>query len=140
MLRTFMDEQARSAQRLRRQEEYLLLLPINDGPIPRVKAHIANLDEYFLRWLGFCRLETLAPQELTESGLFIAIEAATGIADVDVTRLTGPKTEQTKRAWAEYLYALDTLRRSPHTVKAKAEECYLLLRAFAETFRGLDAP
>jgi hypothetical protein len=141
MSRTFMDEQARSEQKLRWQKEYLLLLsPIKDEPMPRVKAHIDNLDEYFLRWLGFCRLETQAPQELTEGGLFIAIEAATGIADIDVARLIGPKTEQTKQAWTDYLHALDTLRRSPRTIKTRAEQCYLQLRAFAEAFRQLETP
>jgi hypothetical protein len=136
-----MNEHARSEQKLRWQKEYLLLLsPIKDEPMPRVRAHIGNLDEYFLRWLGFCRLETQAPQELTESGLFTAIEAATGIAGADVARLTGPKTQQTKKAWAEYLHALDTLRRSPRAIKAGAEQCYLQLKAFAEAFRRLDAP
>jgi len=129
-----MNVMTRWAQRNKWEREYVKLLSqIGDEPILKVEAHVKYLDEYFLRWLGFCRLETIAPQSLTDNSLFLVVEAASKIADVDITRLT-EKKEPLKQAWAEYQKSLVNLRRCPQTVKIESEQSYLKLKIFADIF------
>jgi hypothetical protein len=129
-----MDEQARNAERSKWTLEYeRLLSSVANEPIARLKAHVEYLDEYFLRWLGFCRLETAAPQILVDNSLFFVVEAASAVAREDVERLDEAIDAPIAQAWKNYQNSLVTLRKNPQRVKIEAETSYLKFKAFAAT-------
>lgn len=99
------------------------------SPAGRIKFHVKSLDEYVLRWLGFCRLETKAPGSLISNQLFLVVEAATKVAGNDVEATSNP-TE--KQAWKKYRDAVAELRKcDEHLIKEKAEQVYSRFKEFA---------
>ncbi len=128
-----MDQAGRSAKKSRFEDQYRRLLSqVGDDPVARVKAHAEHLDEYFLRWLGFCRLETVDPEGLVDNSLFLAVEAASNVAVEDIRRLTDLNQEQARRAWNDYQNALAVLPQHRQNIKVEAEKCYETLRAFSQ--------
>jgi len=129
-----MDEQARETERMKWTREYeLLLAAVENKPLVRLDAHIKYLDEYFLRWLGFCRVETVAPHTLVDNGLFFVIEAVSAVVGKDVGCLEASEYARIVQAWKYYRDSLATLRRHPQKVKIEAEKSYLKLKGFADT-------
>src|SRR2546428_13490224 len=109
----------RSVERWER--EYQQLVPsMPNEPIARVKAHLTYLNEYFIRWLGFCALERANPEELANNDLLFVIEGASKVADADVGRLKYPGAESTKQAWQEYKSSLAELRDNLQKIKTEA--------------------
>jgi hypothetical protein len=131
-----MDDQDREAGRSKWTREYeVLLSTVGSEPLSRLKTHVEYLDEYFLRWLGFCRLETVAPHTLVDNSLFFVVEAASAVTDADVGRLAEPEDAPIVQAWKNYQDSLVTLRKHPQRVKVEAESSYVKFKTFANTFR-----
>lgn len=131
-----MNKITRWTQKRQWEQKYTTMLSqIGDKPAVRVEAHAKNLDEYWLRWLGFCRLETVAPQSLIDNALFLVVEAASKIAGGDIAKLEHSKEASVRQSWNEYEKSLIGLRKvSPKTVKNEAEESYLKFKAFVDAF------
>jgi hypothetical protein len=121
-----------------KREYSLLLAEIGSDPLLRVQDHVKRLDEYFMRWLGFCKLDSAAsPQFLTDNALFLVLEAASNIAARDVDQLVLPEKETLSCAWREYFSSLLKLRKCKQAILTEAEGSYLKLKIFADTFQRL---
>ena len=125
----------RWARKRQWEKKYVAMLSqIGDEPKSRIEAHAKNLHEYWLRWLGFCRLEAIDPQSLVENDLFLVVEAASKIADMDIINLLRVGKDSIGQVWREYQNALRDLRKcSPDRIKINAEQCYLKFEAFENT-------
>jgi hypothetical protein len=121
------------------KREYVsLLAEVGNDPLLRVQNHVKRLDEYFTRWLGFCKLDSAAsPQFLTDNALFLVLEAASTIAERDVNQLVLPEKEALSRAWREYFGSLLELQECKEAILTEAENSYLKLKTFADTFQRL---
>ena len=107
-----------------------LLSELADDPTLRMKAHAKRLKEYFLRWLGFCRLDLDSPQSLIDNNLFIIVEAASSIAEQDLARFRGSDLQSIRQAWNEYQSSLRSLRKCPPDFNIQAEQSFQRLNAF----------
>lgn len=104
-----------------------MLLNVGNILAKRIEFHVNSLDEYLLRWLGFCRLETKAPESLIDNQLFLVVEAATKIASEDVAALGLPQ----KQAWQKYRESILALPKCQvHLIKESAEQAYLYFKEF----------
>jgi hypothetical protein len=104
-----------------------MLLKVGNIPAKRIEFHVNNLDEYLLRWLGFCRLETKAPESLIDNQLFLVVEAATKIAGKDVAAM-GLAEQQ---AWQKYQQSIVALPKCRvDLIKESAEQAYLYFKEF----------
>lgn len=115
-----------------------LLAEVGDDPLARVRSHVKKLDEYLLRWLGFCRLETAAPESLTDNALFLVVEAASRVARKDLARLEIPRRHALRGTWLEYEDSLIELRKCPQTIKAEAEQTYRKFKAFTDALGDFE--
>jgi hypothetical protein len=131
-----MKEQVPESERSKWKREYeLLLSTVKNDPMTRLQAHTEYLDEYILRWLGFCRLETAAPQTLVDNSLFFVVEAASEVAGTDVVYLVEAKYAPIVQAWKNYQDSLVLLRKYPERVKTDAEISYRRFKAFVMLFK-----
>jgi len=138
MKNPIMKKQQTSAERIQWELNYNeMLAKISSEPLPRVHAHAKNIDEYFLRWLGFCRLETKNLQSLTENNLFVVVEAASNVAHLDVSRLPEQEKIQVWKAWEDYQKSLAGLKSCLQTIKSEAEHSYIKFKLFADIVRKL---
>jgi len=104
-----------------------MLLKVENTPAKRIAFHVSNLDEYLLRWLGFCRLETKAPESLIDNQLFLVVEAATRVAAGDLTTFGLAE----KRAWQKYYESIAALPKcQTRLIKESAEQAYLYFKEF----------
>jgi hypothetical protein len=104
-----------------------MLSQVANIPEKKVEFHIKHLDEYLLRWLGFCRLETKAPQSLIDNQLFLVVEAATIVAGKDMATM-GLAEQQAWQKYQESILALPKCR--VELIKESAEQAYLHFKEF----------
>jgi hypothetical protein len=117
--------------------EYLTMRKLGDEPLHRVKAHLENLDEFWLRWLGFCRQPTFDAKWLIDNDLFNVVVAVSEIAGEDVAKLDEAIADRLLLAWHEYEESLADLPKSPpEKMKSDAENSYLKFKAFVELFKS----
>ncbi|HEY5298602.1 MAG TPA: hypothetical protein VIK59_11840 [Verrucomicrobiae bacterium] len=131
-----MNKFARWIKTRRWEKQYVAhVSPVGKEPLPRIKAHFKNLDEYWLRWLGFCRLPNMSPQSAIDNSLFIVVEAASKITKIDVIRLEASKANDFKQTWLEYDESLQNLKKcSVEKIKTEAEQTYLKFKTCIEIF------
>ena len=106
-------------------------------PADKIRFHVKSLDEYLLRWLGFCRLETKAPQSLIDNQLFLVVEAATNVASKDVE---AADNQAERQAWEKYRDAVAALRKcGVRLIKEKAEQAYLYFKEFVSVVQDTSS-
>lgn len=108
---------------------------VGTHPFPRVKVHAERIEDYFFRWLGFCRLPDTTEGWLIDNELFFVADAASTVAEHDILRLTDPRHEAIRRAWQEYQEELAHLRTCPQDFKLDAERTYEKLKLFADVVK-----
>lgn len=126
---------ARWTQRREWEKKYAAMISqIENMPAQRIKCHVKYLDEYWLRWLGFCRLETIAPRSLINNQLFLVVEAASKIAGKELKSLSVvSQNNLALNAWNKYQASVSVLRKCPtNAIKENAELAYLDFKTFAE--------
>jgi hypothetical protein len=118
------------------EQKYVSLVSgIGNDSLAKVRAHLKNIDEYWLRWLGLCRIEIIFPQSFVDNALLIVIEAASSVADLDISSVAGKRGFA--QCWREYLDALAVLHnRPPRAIGLESEELYLRFKECVRLFEG----
>jgi hypothetical protein len=114
----------------------IMLAEAGNDPNLRMRKHIENLEEYWCRLLGACKV-SFSSAFLGRSDFALSIEIASNSLASDLRQIAA-RHPNTNRLWLEYEQCWSEMKTNPDTLKDRAKNCYLKFLAFKQSFTNAE--